>query len=114
LDPSLTIVAASDALLSATMTKREEIVGRAIFDVFPDNPEDPGATGTRNLRASFDRVLATRKPDAMAVQKYDIRRPDAEGGGFEERFWIPFNTPVLDAAGELIYILNRAEDVTAL
>jgi PAS domain S-box-containing protein len=114
LDPSLTIVAASDAYLSATMTRREEIIGREVFDVFPDNPEDPEATGTRNLRASFDLVRASRKPDAMAVQRYDIRRPEAEGGGFEERFWIPLNTPVLDGAGELIYIINRAEDVTAL
>jgi PAS domain-containing protein len=37
LDPDLRIVAASDAYLDATMTRREEIVGRAIFDVFPDN-----------------------------------------------------------------------------
>jgi PAS domain-containing protein len=45
LDPELRIVAASDAYLDATMTRREEIVGRPIFDVFPDNPEDPEATG---------------------------------------------------------------------
>ncbi len=30
----------------------------------------------------------------MPVQKYDIRRPEAEGGGFEERFWSPTNSPV--------------------
>jgi len=41
LDPEFTIVAASDAYLAATMTKRDEIVGRGIFDVFPDNPNDP-------------------------------------------------------------------------
>jgi len=48
----------------------------------------------------------------MAVQKYDIRRPESEGGGFEERFWSPTNSPVLDADGELAYIIHRVEDVT--
>ena len=45
LAPDFTIVAVSDAYLRATMTKRDEILGRGIFDVFPDNPSDPGATG---------------------------------------------------------------------
>jgi signal transduction histidine kinase len=112
LDPELRIVAASDAYLDATMTRREEIVGRGIFDVFPDNPADPEATGVSNLSASLDRVRQQRIPDTMAVQKYDIRRPEEEGGGFEERFWSPKNTPVLDDQGELAYIVHRVQDVT--
>ena len=108
----LKIVAVSEAYLRATMTKRAEIIGRALFDVFPDNPDDPAATGVANLRASLDRVRAQRVADTMAVQKYDIRRPESEGGGFEERFWSPTNSPVLDANGELAYIIHRVEDVT--
>src|SRR5256885_331630 len=69
LTPNLFIVAVSDAYLRATMTVREQIIGRHLFDVFPDNPNDPTATGVRNLRASLDRVLANRAADAMAVQK---------------------------------------------
>jgi hypothetical protein len=38
------IVAVTDSYLRATMTNREEILGRSLFDVFPDNPADPGAT----------------------------------------------------------------------
>jgi len=80
--------------------------------VFPDNPDDPEATGTSNLHASLDRVLATRAADTMAVQKYDIRRPQSEGGGFEERFWSPVNSPVLAGNGRILYIIHRVEDVT--
>src|SRR5213075_3176499 len=80
--------------------------------VFPDNPDDPAATGTANLRASLARVLELRKPDAMAVQKYDIRKPESEGSEFEVRFWSPVNMPVVDATGELVYIIHRVEDVT--
>ncbi|HEV2845130.1 MAG TPA: PAS domain-containing protein, partial [Thermoanaerobaculia bacterium] len=112
LTPELHIAAASDAYLKATLTQREEILGRDLFDVFPDNPEDIEASGTRNLRASLERVLATRKPDVMAVQKYDIRRPEEDGGGFEERYWSPVNSPVLTAGSEIAYIIHRVEDVT--
>src|SRR5947209_14994636 len=112
LTPALTIVAVSDAYLKATMTKREDILGRGLFEVFPDNPDDPTATGVRNLRASLDRVLTHRVPDTMAVQKYDIRRPESEGGEFEERYWSPVNSPVLGADGKVAYIIHRVEDVT--
>lgn len=114
LDPALTIVAVSDAYLSATMTRREEILGRGLFEVFPDNPDDPEATGEGNLRASLDRVMQTRSSDSMPIQKYDIRRPSEEGGGFEVRYWSARNSPVLDDDGELAYIIHRVEDVTDL
>lgn len=112
LAPDLTIVAVSDAYLRATMTRRSDIVGRPLFEVFPDNPEDPGALGEANLRASLARVLATGRADTMPVQKYDIRRPEAEGGEFEVRYWSPHNSPVLGAEGELRFIVHRVEDVT--
>ncbi len=114
LAPDLTIVAATDAYLSASMTRREDIVGRPLFDVFPDNPEDPHADGETNLGASLDRVRRLLRPDAMAVQKYDIRRPASEGGQFETRYWSPRNSPVLDDDGRLRYIVHRVEDVTEL
>ncbi|MDX2018778.1 MAG: ATP-binding protein [Deltaproteobacteria bacterium] len=110
LDRELCIVAASNAYLQASMTRRDDILGRNIFEVFPDNPDDPQATGVSNLRMSLERVLATSEPDTMAVQKYDVRRPDT--GLFEERFWSPFNTPVRSESGELLYIIHRVEDVT--
>jgi len=109
--PRFTMVGATKARLIATHTTREQIVGRGLFEVFPDNPDDPSANGTSNLRASLERVIATRAPDTMAVQKYDIRGPD---GTFEAKYWSPRNLPVLSAAGELRYILHRVEDVTEL
>jgi signal transduction histidine kinase/ActR/RegA family two-component response regulator len=109
LDPDLTIVAVSDAYAAATMTQRAEIVGRGLFDVFPDNPDDPEASGVSNLRASLQRVRDERMPDTMAVQKYDIREPD---GTYVVRYWSPRNSPVLADDGELAYIVHTVEDVT--
>src|SRR3984957_17029307 len=112
LEPNFRIVAVSEAYLQATMTERAAILGRVMFEVFPDNPDDPAADGVRNLKASLYRVLQFKRPDTMAVQKYDIRQPEAEGGGFEERYWSPRNTPVLGRDGHLAYIIHRVEDVT--
>lgn len=111
LDPELLIVGASDAYLAATMTDRGEIVGRHIFEVFPDNPDDSTATGVGNLRESLQRVLTQREPDTMAAQQYDIRRPESDGGGFETRWWSPINSPVL-TDDDVSYIIHRVEDVT--
>ena len=102
-------MAVSDAYLKATMTKREEIIGRGLFEIFPDNPDDPAATGASNLRSSLQRVLQNAAPDTMAIQKYDVRRPD---GVFEERFWSPVNSPVFGPNRRIEYIIHRVEDVT--
>ena len=112
LTPDLTIVAASDAYLTATLTKRGDILGQHLFEIFPDNPDDVTSTGTSNLRASLNRVLQQRTPDAMAAQKYDIRRPESDGGGFEERYWSPVNSPVFGKDGEIAYLIHRVEDIT--
>jgi PAS domain S-box-containing protein len=107
--PRFTMVAANEARLRVTMTRREDVIGHPLFEVFPDNPTDPGATGVRNLQASLNEVLRTGKPHRMPLQKYDIRTPDGE---FEERYWDPLNSPVFDDRGNWIYIIHRVEDVT--
>jgi signal transduction histidine kinase len=109
--PRFTQIAATRARLAATQTTREQTIGHGLFELFPDNPDDPSATGARNLRASLERVLETRAADTMAVQKYDIRGPD---GTFQVRHWSPKNVPVLSPSGEVMYIFHRVEDVTDL
>ncbi|MCW5907497.1 MAG: PAS domain-containing protein [Chitinophagales bacterium] len=109
LSPDFTIVAVTDMYLHDTMTKRDEIIGKNIFDVFPDNPHDAIADGVSNLKLSLNFVLQNKTAHSMAVQKYDIRRED---GVFEVRYWSPLNKPVLNNNNEVIYIIHRAEDVT--
>ncbi len=110
----LTIVAASDAYLRATMTTRDEIIGRPVFEVFPDDPAEQGAEGVASGRASMRRVVSARRPDAMPVLRYPIRRRTSDGETFEERYWSTLNTPVFGRDGEVAYILHRVEDVTEL
>jgi signal transduction histidine kinase len=109
--PDLTIAAVSDAYLKATMTKREEILGKGLFEVFPDNPGDLHGIGASNLRNSFDYVLKNKKNHRIPVQKYDIKKPD---GSFAERYWNAVNKPILNKNNEVIYIIHRVDDVTEL
>jgi hypothetical protein len=114
LDSALTIVAVNDAYCSATMTTREAIVGHALFEVFPDNPDEIQADGVSNLRASLLRVLKSRAADRMPIQKYDIEKPPSLGIGFEARHWDAINVPVLGDDGYVKWIIHSVDDVTEL
>ena len=45
----------------------------------------------------------------MALQKYDIPQPD---GSFEERWWDPVNTPVMDQDDTVNAVIHQVMDVT--
>jgi len=109
LSTDFTILTASYLYCKATLTNREKIIGKNLFEVFPDNPDDPDADGVSNLRASLNFVLKNKVPHTMAVQKYDVRNSD---GTFELKYWSPMNTPVLNSYNEIEYIIHKAEDVT--
>jgi signal transduction histidine kinase len=81
---------------------------RAIKETFV--PPRRLALPTRsNLRASLLRALEHGRPDAMAVQRYDIRGPD---GAFQARYWSPLNVPVVGADGRVEYVIHQVEDVS--
>lgn len=106
LDRDLTMVWANDAYLDATGRDRETIIGRAMFDEFPSDPESgPG----RMLRASFKRVLEEGVTDHLPLIPYPIPGPD---GSPVERYWSATNTPVRGAGGDVEFILQNTQDVT--
>jgi PAS domain-containing protein len=107
--PGLAIVDVNDAYAAATLIVRSEVVGKSLFEVFPDNPVDPAADGVSNLFASLKAVALTGEPHAMAIQRYDIRTPN---GAFVERHWLPINRPIQDSRGRLVFLLHHVEDVT--
>jgi len=105
--PHFTIVAASDTYLSITSSKREEIVGRGFFDVFPDDKDFDDATNARNV---FTRVIETGQKIEVPTYRYDVF--NAETQRFEARYWSCCNTPISDGTNEIAYILNTVVDIT--
>ncbi|GAB2745487.1 PP2C family protein-serine/threonine phosphatase [Streptomyces bullii] len=113
LTPDLVYVDANEDFLRLAGRTREQLVGRYIFDVFPENPYDRAAVGMRETQASMLRVVATGERDTMALIRYDIE--DAERPGrWEERYWSPINAPVLGPDGRVVLIVHRVEEVTEL
>ncbi|MFE3033225.1 PP2C family protein-serine/threonine phosphatase [Streptomyces canus] len=113
LTPELVYADVNEEFLRMAGRRREEVVGRYLFDVFPDNPNDPASTGMRNLAASLRRVLETKERDAMALQRYDVEVP-GRPGVWEERYWSPCNVPVVGADGKVKLLVHRVEEVTEL
>jgi len=110
--PNLNIVAVTNKYLQLTMTQKEEIIGKGLFEVFPDDPNSNHANGKKNLSHSLKKVIENKITDIMPIQRYDIRRPKNLGGEFEERYWTPINTPILNKNNEIQFIIHRVEDVT--
>ncbi|MGW3285245.1 PP2C family protein-serine/threonine phosphatase [Streptomyces sp. NPDC001002] len=111
LTPELVYVDANEDFERLSGRTREELVGRYIFDVFPENPKDPAAAGMRETRESMLRAVATGERDTMALVRYDIEDPQRPGQ-WVEHVWSPVNAPVLDQDGEVMLIAHRVEEVT--
>jgi len=110
-DVHFPVAAVNDRYLDATCTRREELVGRSIFDVFRDDPNDPKAVFAGELRTSLAQVMRDKVADVMGVVGIDI--PPRNGcEDTKTRYWSPVNTPVLGADGTLSHILHNFEDIT--
>ncbi|MEU6227156.1 SpoIIE family protein phosphatase [Streptomyces sp. NPDC047042] len=114
LTPDLVYVDANDDFVRLSGRTREQLLGRYIFDVFPENPTDPAAAGSmRETEASMLRTVATGERDTMALLRYDIE--DAtQPGRWEEHYWSPVNAPILGEDGKVTLIAHRVEEVTEL
>jgi hypothetical protein len=110
-DAFLTIQAANPAYLTVTDRTRDELIGVALFDAFPDNPDDPGADGVANLSRSLETVFRHSRRNRMALQRYDVRSR-RDPGRFDVRFWDPVNSPVLDERARVVGAIHHVEDVT--
>lgn len=103
------IVEATDDYLRMTERKREDLLGKNVFEAFPDNPNDTSSNNTGVLKKSIDKAIATKKEDVMDLLRYDIPKPE---GGFYTRYWDASHTPVLDDRGEVIYVIQKTVDAT--
>lgn len=102
-----TIVAASDMYLKITGTSRKNIIGKNFFEVFPD---DRGFDEQTNARYVFKKVAETGKSIEVPTYRYDVFSPELNR--YEIHYWSCANTPILDAGGKVLYILNTVVDIT--
>ena len=106
LDKDLRYVAVNAAYEAVTMRSEADLIGKKLFDVFPD----PGESG-RRLAASFQRVLETGEPDTLAYLPYAITTPD---GAISYRYWTAAHTPLPGPDGKTAFIAQNTVDVTEI
>jgi len=111
LTPDGVILDVNEGFLEAAGREVEQVLGRSLFDAFPENPDDPGDHGPAELRGSFERVVASGEPDIMPPIRYDVEDP-GRPGEFEERYWAIINTPMRCEDGRVKLITHKADEVT--
>ncbi|RDV13629.1 PAS domain S-box protein [Pontibacter diazotrophicus] len=110
LSPEYKILDATDAYLKITRRSASQIIGKHfLLEAFPNKElsyeENP-------VRASLDKALQSKKVDYLEVIRYDLPKPEAEGGEYDVRFWEASHTPVLDEEGNVAYLIQHTSDVT--
>src|SRR3712207_5161982 len=110
LDRDLRYVAANQAYLDVTSRTRDELIGARIADLFPHDPDDPDNANRRLLLGSFERVLASGRPDVLPF----IHPRIAVDGEYQDRTWSATHTPILDEAGRVAMVLQHTVDVTGV
>jgi PAS domain S-box-containing protein len=87
LDRELRYVAANEAYLRVTGATLEDLLGRPVFDVFPNDPADPDNESRTRLRESLERVVQTGKSDVLAFIPYRVPRDGVADGDGSSATW---------------------------
>lgn len=107
--PNYTILAATADYIQISEKNKTELIGRALFETFPESPIDPDFNGHKNLSESFQKVISQKKKCDLPVQRYDTANADGE---FSEHYWRVTNIPVFDDNNNVIYIIHSPENIT--
>lgn len=110
LNPDLTLADMNTAYLSMLGIERQAVLGKPLFEVFPIPAEEQA----RQLRDSFARVIAGKVGDTIPSLHYPLLHKTDTEETWEERYWTIVNTPLLDEAGNILFILNYVTDITYL
>jgi PAS domain S-box-containing protein len=111
--PDVTILDVNESFLSGVSLTREQMVGRRLFEVFPDNPLDAQDTGVEALRHSIAQAVSTGRTQVMTAQRFPISRilPSGEVV-IEERFWSASNTPIYGPDGTMVCVSHVTTEIT--
>ena len=112
LDRELRYLEANRAYALLTGTTREQLLGRGLFELFPGKVNPDGSNQADVLRDSLERALATGERDTLALIPYAIEAQTPDGPVVDLRYWSATHTPLRDADGNVVAVLQHTSDVT--
>ncbi|NBB63781.1 PAS domain-containing protein [Pseudomonas sp. ODNR1LW] len=115
LTPDLRIVEVNQAYVDVTGARRADIVGAPLFTAFDAGPGLDAPENVRQVKASLEKARDTRQRDHLAVVRFALPQQSVDGEAvFKERIWSATHTPLMNAQGEVVYLLQHTMDVTEL
>jgi len=105
--PHFTVINVSDAYLEITDVRREDMIDKGFFEVFPTNPYQ-NDTIWRNV---FDEVIQSKKTCRVPPQKYAFPTADVPAR-LDVMYLEVVNTLVFVEKGEIKFIIRSMTDVT--
>ncbi|WP_102108807.1 HWE histidine kinase domain-containing protein [Oceaniglobus roseus] len=107
LDQEMRIVTATEAYLQTVDRSLSDLVGRYVFDAFPEEGERQD-----RFHRAFRRALDGEENTLVEVP-FSIPANGPDGPVMREVWWTCRHTPVIEADGRIDYMIQNAMDVTA-
>ncbi len=108
--PVFTIAEANEAFLLATKTSREDLIGKGLFEAFPDHPDDPGTNRQKKIRASIGQVILLKKAHQIPLQRYKMLNQVSRE--YEAKFWNLDTYPLLDDNEQVQFLVQSIVEIT--
>lgn len=106
--PLYTVAFANDKYLQAVNRVADDIIGKGIFEAFPDTQGD--IHKAYDIKISLQQVLKTKSAHKSTLFRYNL--PDVESNTTEPHFWISETYPLLNDCGRVEFIVRSPRDVT--
>lgn len=107
-DRDLIILKQNKAHEDMTMSQREDVVGRYLFNAFPPEPGEDSPSAETAIRESVKYVFETGGTDEMPIQEHALLVGKQM---WQTRFWRVTHSPITKD-GEILAVLQTSEDVT--
>ena len=108
-DGQFTLLFANEHFLASVELRREDLVGRRLFDLFGDPPDDVSVSGWRDLRVALARLLAKESSEALTAGKFAL----PHGAGRKLRHWRIYSWRVGAIAGSPPYLVQEISPARA-
>ncbi|HUQ96794.1 MAG TPA: PAS domain S-box protein [Chitinophagaceae bacterium] len=108
--PQFTILGVTDAYLKATNKKRNELIGKSVFDAFTSNSQNGTGTVIETLRASLQYVIAHKTEHSIPNEHLQMLNTETDLVAFKT--WRVIHKPVIDSSGAVEYIIQDVTDVS--
>ncbi|HQT24788.1 PAS domain S-box protein [Daejeonella sp.] len=110
--PNFRLTEVNEAFLQATNTKREDLIGKSIFDVLTPEKGDDISDSRATLKASLNEVMLLKQPNKIPLQKYRVFCNETKEN--DDHFWTCDTYPLINEDGIVEYIVHTIVEINDL